>query len=112
MWVVAITRVLRIQTRPHCSSMERELHSSNQQIVMAAVFHIVKTSMVNYLPYYFFYPAPNSIENLVEPAFERVSAFWAIASSPVRKWAMYNIAKFVFGVFYHAMRAALVGRVT
>ena len=58
MRVVAITRVLRIQTRPHCGCVERQLHSRNQKVVMTAVLDIVETNMVHYLTYYFFLLVP------------------------------------------------------
>lgn len=61
MRVVPITWVLRVHTRPYCSGVERELHSRNQEVVVAAILDVVEASMMNYLAYYFFYSPSNPI---------------------------------------------------
>ena len=109
---VPIPRILRRNSRPQCSCMQCQFHAIMKQVVVATVFYVVEPSMVNYLPYYFFYSTPNPVKNVVVPALEGQAAFGAVARGASRQLAMKNPAQFMLAILHHAVIASMVCWVT
>ena len=78
---VAVSRVLGCDTRPQRSGMQCQFHTIHKQVVITTVLHIVKSTVVYYLPYYFFYSASDAVEHMVVPALKWESAMRAFAFS-------------------------------
>ena len=108
---VAISRILRIQTRPQGSCMQCNFHAIYKQIVMRPVLDIVERLVVHYLPNDLFNAASHSIEDPVVPALIWQPPLGTIAFGTRGEWAMNNCAQLSFGVFGEHVRAAVIGRI-